>query len=190
MDAIKKQTEEIESVCLQMTGLVTLMSVGGSTQEKISSLNRMYNQVEQCSANIMSEVKKIIEYNQEKQRSMRKDLAASKKRTHKLEEELEHAQTEVKKLKSMEEELEHSKTELSKWKSEFSFIMDDMDDSLADGSHPLTSTPVQKIPVELSPSSSTAIEGTSVSENDEKDSQEESPDKETPVKTDIEKVSQ
>lgn len=123
MDCIQKNTEEIKKIALQMTGLVTLMSVGGSTPDKMKSLHKMYSEVEECTSTILSQVNKIIEYNDNKQKSMRKDLAAAKKRSYQLQDELEKSESEVKKLKT-----------------DMSYLMDDS--SEMDASLPQTSSPI------------------------------------------------
>ena len=39
MDAIKRNAEEVKKVGIQMSGLITIMSVGGITQEKMKMLH-------------------------------------------------------------------------------------------------------------------------------------------------------
>ena len=137
MDAIKRNAEEVKKVGIQMSGLITIMSVGGITQEKMKMLHDIneelvtkVNLIVDSSTKINSD---LTEANR-KVDSLRKDLASSKKRLFEATLERDEARKEYKKMKIDLDTSQESLTSL------FDSLMDD-DFQLTPSGKRSTSTP-------------------------------------------------
>ncbi|XP_052820304.1 uncharacterized protein LOC128246153 [Mya arenaria] len=128
MDRITQDSTEIRKVGLQMTGLLTTISVGGITQEKLKMLNELNEDITKKTESIVNEASRMdqaLKDSREKIKSLRMDLQASSKNyfecqtaNKKIRKDLEESQASY---SNMQEELNRSQTTLDQMFSEDSF---------------------------------------------------------------------
>lgn len=137
MDFIKQNAQDIKKVGIQMTGLLTLMSIGGVTQENLKMLHDI-NQELVTKVNLIvdssTKMNSDLTEANDKVDFLRKELASSKKRLFEAKLERYKATSECKKMKV---ELDSSRESLT---SLFDTSMDD-DFQLIPSGKGCTSTP-------------------------------------------------